>query len=60
MKDLGTEQLPTNVDKNPWDEPDDDGYSPAERVAVTSPKRQLENEMQEQVDRDYDLAEGNS
>jgi len=52
MKDLGSEQLPTLIDKNPWDHPMLDGWSPAERVAEISPKRQLEQEMQEQVDSD--------
>ena len=32
MKDLGSEQLPTNTDKNPWDEPTADGCSPADKV----------------------------
>ena len=48
------EQLPTNADKNPWDEPTADGCSPADKVTGISPKRLSEQQQQEQVDADYE------
>jgi hypothetical protein len=32
-RDHGSEQLPADAATNPWDELDDDGVSPAERIA---------------------------